>query len=76
MNVLLKSMTKNTGSPTTMPSIPTDQIIRTIWQVLHDADVVEVNLELGQVVVQVYQFHLEPCQRSLQRIVHLGGLHL
>lgn len=74
MNVLLKSMTKNTGSPTT--SIPTYQIIRTIWQVLHDADVVEVNLELGQVVVQVYQFHLEPCQRSLQRIVHLGGLHL
>lgn len=47
-----------------------------VRQVLHDADVVQVHLELGQVVVQIEHLDLDPSHARSEGIVHLGGVDL
>lgn len=47
-----------------------------VRQILHDADVVQIHLELGQVVVQIEDLDLDPRRARSQGVVHLGRVDL
>ena len=47
-----------------------------VRQILHDADVVQVDLELGKIVVQIEDLDLDASSCRLQRVVHLRSVDL